>query len=401
MSFRSFPKGFFWGCATSAHQIEGGNRNDWSEWESSPERLKALKEKGQAHEEFLSGNACESYVQENADIDCLRQLGANAYRFSIEWSRIEPEEEKWDEEAIAHYRDFILKLKSHGMEPFVTLWHWPIPLWVRDQGGWASSKTAKDFGRFTERMVQELQGVKFWITLNEPQVYLMNSYVTGEWPPQKKSPLLALRVGMHLMRGHKEAYRAIKRHTPEAQVGISTHHIHFSAEPHVLLNDVFAHVASFFWNHLFLLRIRAQQDFIGVNYYFTHRLSLGLDKKKHGRLYSDIGWELRPEGVRRTLLSLSRYKKPLYITEHGLADKEDQHRSWYLTESLREARKAIDAGVDLRGYLHWSLLDNFEWAMGFHPRFGLFEVNRQTCERIPRPSVQIYREIIQKNGVDE
>lgn len=395
-----FPKGFFWGCATSAHQIEGGNVNDWSEWETSPERLRALGAKGHKAEDFISGAACESYVRDSADIDCLRQLGANAYRFSIEWSRIEPRPGEWNLEALRTYHDFIRKLRSHGIELFVTLWHWPVPLWVRDQGGWTSSKTADDFGTFAARVMQEFgNDVTYYVTLNEPQVYASNSYVTGEWPPQQKSMSQGLRVIRNLIRGHKFAYRAIKAAHPGAQVGIASHNIHFEAHPRLLVNNAIAAVMSRYWNHHVLRAIRNEQDFVGVNFYFTNQLHLGLGKRQ-AEFVSDIGWDLRPDGLYHVVKELRRYGKPIYILEHGLADKDDRHRAWYLRESLKYVHRAIAEGVDVRGYFHWSLIDNFEWAMGFHPRFGMFEVDYATCERKPRSSVDAYRKIIQANGLD-
>lgn len=394
-----FPKGFLWGCATSAHQVEGGNVNDWSVWEASPERQVALEAAGKHPEEFLSGAACESYIRDNADIDCLKQLGVTAYRFSIEWSRIEPERGVFNTEALQHYHQFVLKLRQHGIEPFVTLWHWPVPLWVRDQGGWTSRATADDFAAFTSRVVETFGGdVTHYVTLNEPQVYATNSYLTGEWPPQKKSPWLVFRVIHNLIRGHKRAYDIIKHHRPTAQVGIASHNIHFEAHPPHVLNNLIAKASSWLWNHYFLACIRHKQDYIGVNYYFTNQTHFGSEKKA-AEFVSDIGWDLRPDGMYGVLRELGRYKKPVYILEHGLADKDDRHRAWYLKESLAYVHRAIEEGIDVRGYFHWSLLDNFEWAMGFEPRFGLFEVNFQTCERSPRPTVAVYREIIERNGL--
>lgn len=396
-----FPAQFLWGCSTSAHQIEGGTTNDWSEWETSPARREALRDRGQDAEAFVSGAACESFVRDNADIDCLRQLGVNAYRFSVEWSRIEPREGEIDRVALDHYRQFVMKLRQHGIEPFVTLWHWPVPLWVRDQGGWTSAKTAADFGRFADRMAEAFGGeVRFFVTLNEPQVYVSNSYVTGEWPPQKKSVLLGLRVVRNLIRGHRAAYRAIKARQPEAQVGIASHNIHFEAHPPLVVNQAMARLASGVWNHYVLGRIRKEQDFVGVNFYFTNQIHLGFGKKK-AEFVSDIGWDLRPDGLYAVLRELRRYGKPVYILEHGLADKDDRHRAWYLKESLAYVHRAIADGADVRGYFHWSLLDNFEWAMGFEPRFGLFEVRYPSCERVPRPSVAVYRGVIEENGIFE
>ncbi len=392
-----FPNGFFWGCATSAHQIEGGMNNDWSAWESSASRLATLTAQGKRRELFVSGRASDSAVQDNADIACLTELGANAYRFSIEWSKIQPREEEIDHKELQRYHQFILKLRAHGIEPFVTLWHWPVPLWVRDQGGWENPKTVKDFAAFVACVTEAFgQDVTRYVTLNEPQVYVSNGYVTGEWPPEKKSLLSAFRDLRHLIHAHQAAYAEIKRRYPEAQIGIASHNIHFEARPPLFLNQIAARICSWWWNHYVFRNIT--QDFVGVNFYFTNQLHLGFGKRQDVPA-SDIGWDLRPDGLYAVLRELKRYEKPVYILEHGLADKDDRHRAWYLTESLAYVHRAIQEGVDVRGYFHWSLLDNFEWAMGFEPRFGLFEVDYQTYLRRARPSVSVYRKIIQENGL--
>ena len=166
-----FPSQFFWGAATSAHQIEGGLTNDWSEWEKSPKRMKHLSDNKLNHFEFISGAAANSFENNNADIACMREMSLNAYRFSIDWSRIEPENGKFDQVALDYYLDFIKKLRAHHIEPFVTLWHWPLPLWLRDLGGWESKETIKYFDRFTKIVATHLNSeVNFWITLNEPTV---------------------------------------------------------------------------------------------------------------------------------------------------------------------------------------------------------------------------------------
>ena len=397
---RKFPNGFFWGCATSSHQVEGNTHNDWSAWETSERRKFDLSQQGKNHEDFISGAACESFLRQDEDVDCLKQLGVNAYRFSVEWSRIEPEKGKIDQAVLDHYLLYIKKLKANGIEPFVTLWHWPVPLWVRDQGGWKSKKTVDDFALFVEAVVKTFgDEVKFWVTLNEPQVYSSHSFYLGIWPPQEKSLWSMMKVLKHLMQAHKKAFDVIKLSNVNHQVGIASHTIHFSAEQPFIFNQLFAKFSSFIWNDWFLKEIRQHQDFIGLNYYF--RKSVDFKFGKNIKIESDLGWELFPEGLFHALVELKKYQKPVYILEHGLADKEDKHREWYIRESLAYAHKAIEKGVDLRGYFHWSLLDNFEWAEGFHPKFGLFEVDFKTCKRTARPSVAVYREIIKENGIDD
>lgn len=362
------------------------------------DRRSQLESIGKNPDEFVSGVACDSWNQFEQDIVCLKELGVNSYRFSLEWSRIEPERGQFDEAVIERYAFFVRRLKEEGIEPFVTLWHWPLPLWVRDQGGWLSTQTIDDFVEFSKKIVESLPEVRFWITINEPLVWASNSYWTGKWPPQERHLTKAIRVTRHLVQAHRRAYEAIKQINSTLQVGLSKHNIHFSAKQPWVVNQLIAKVSTYFWNEWFLNRIRRHQDFIGLNYYFHNSVDFKLGKQE--KIVSDLGWELYPEGLYRVLMGLKRYRKPVYITEHGLADKDDHHRAWYLTESLRCAHRAMNKGVDLRGYFHWSLLDNFEWSDGFFPRFGLFEVDFSTCQRRARPSVSVYRAIINQSSLD-
>jgi len=371
--------------------------NDWSEWEQSMDRRTQLQNTGKDPNEFISGAACDSWNLFKEDLRCLKELGVNSYRFSIEWSRVEPARGSFDQNVIDRYVQFAKRLTEEGIEPFVTLWHWPVPLWVRDQGRFESTKTIDDFVTFVEVMVEAMRPyVRTWITINEPLVYASNSYLTGQWPPQKKHLRSTIRVARHLIEAHRRAYEAIKQIDSTLQVGLSKHNIHFSAKQPWGINQLIARTSTYVWNEWFLNRVRHHQDFIGLNYYFHNSVDLKLGKQK--KIVSDIGWELYPEGLYRVLKGLKRYGKPVYITEHGLADKDDRHRAWYLQESLRYAARALNEGVDLRGYFHWSLLDNFEWADGFFPRFGLFEVDFKTCKRKARPSVDVYRRIIEQGG---
>ena len=246
-----FPPNFFWGCATSAHQVEGGLINDWSEWEKSPERIADLKRKQKDPLDYISGMATNTYVENNADINCLKELNAGAYRFSVDWSRIEPEEGKYDKEALEYYRNFIIKLRAHGIEPFVTLWHWPVPLWLRDKGGWENREIIGYFKKFVEVVVEYLnENVKFWITLNEPMVYASQSYLAGEWPPQKKNPLALYRVINNLAGAHRVAYDVIKKIDTKNQIGIAKHNMYFEAAPG-LINKGLKKLADWWWNFRF------------------------------------------------------------------------------------------------------------------------------------------------------
>lgn len=396
-----FPNGFFWGCATSAHQIEGGLVNDWSEWEKSKARLAGLRDQRLDPNDFISGAAANSYPDNNADIVCMKELGLNAYRFSVDWSRIEPQEGVFDQAALDYYLDLVKKLRGRGIEPFVTLWHWPVPLWLRDQGGWESPTAVKYFARFVLRTVKHLNAeVNFWLTLNEPMVYTAMSYLNGEWPPQKKSFIAHLRVIDNLIKAHRAAYDAAKSVDPGNRVGIAKHNIYFEAYRGRLVNRCLKRCADWWWNRRFLNQINDKQDFIGLNYYFHNKVDYGFGKPHAYEKFSDLKWGLHPEGIYHLLTDLKRYGKPIYITENGLADKGDQYRSWYIRVILTNVHRALAEGVPVKGYFHWSLIDNFEWAHGFHPRFGLYEVNYQTFERVARPSAAFYADICRHNRVE-
>lgn len=390
-----FPKGFLWGASTASHQVEGGLTNDWSEWEKSPRRLADLEARGLEVKEYQSGLAANSWDSFEADIACLKQINASVYRFSIEWSRVEPKEGIYNEEAIAKYRYFIKRLQEEGIEPFVTLWHWTNPVWLQSKGGWESNQIIRYFKRYSEQMVKALPGVKFWITLNEPNVFVGKSYIEGTFPPQKKNPFLYLRVYAHLIKAHRASYTAIKEYNKEAQVGLVTDNIFFDAKDS--LSKFSAIIARWWWNRSFLNKVKNHLDFIGLNFYFRCLLKNGLRRPGENKRVSDMGWELYPWGIKPVVEELGRYQKPIYITENGLADEHDTHRAWYITEVISSLHEAIAEGADVRGYMHWSLLDNFEWAYGFTKKFGLFSVNRKTWERTARPSAAVYAEIIKKS----
>jgi beta-glucosidase len=350
-----FPPQFFWGCATSAHQVEGGLINDWTEWEKSPRRLADLTKKQLDPLDFISGVAANSYVENNADIACLKELNANAYRFSVDWSRVEPEEGKFSEEALEYYKEMVKKLRAQGIEPFMTLWHWPLPLWLRDKGGWENKKTAEYFKKFVEKIVTYLnEEVNFWITLNEPMVYASQSYLVGEWPPQKKNPLAFWRVINNLARAHREVYVILKSIDQGNKVGIAKNNMYFEAANGALINKMLKGCADWWWNFRFLNKIKGRQDFIGLNYYFHNFINYGFGRMYSYEKKSDLEWGLHPEGIYHLLKDLKKYGLPVYITENGLADKGDQHRAWYIKEILKNVHRAISEGLEVKGYFHVS-----------------------------------------------
>jgi len=408
----TFPKGFLWGAATSAHQVEGNNRNDWTEWEQKSAKSNVESAKTRAwpayilerypnplqEENYISGLACDHYNRFREDFDIARALGHNAHRFSLEWSRIEPEEGRFDENEIAHYRQVLQALRERGMEPFVTLYHWTLPLWVREQGGWKNKKTVTDFMGFAEKIAIDLKDIRFWIILNEPLVYAKWSFRDGVWPPQQKGYASYFTVVRNLLAAHKAAYAVIKHHQPNAQVGIAHNMSYFKPFKNTWINTILAALGSWQKNFYFLNSIKNNLDFIGFNYYSQYAVNVGFGKEKTKET-TDLGWSVAPEGIYYVLKDLKKYGKPVYITENGLADARDMFREQFIKGHLKWIHKAIGEGVHVRGYFHWSLLDNFEWAEGFWPRFGLCEVDYKTMERRPRPSALAYKRICETNGL--
>lgn len=391
-----FPKDFFWGAATSAHQVEGNNRNDWSEWEKSPKRIADLKRRGLNPDDFISGRACDHYHRFREDFDIAKKLCHNAHRFSIEWSRIEPEEGKFDEREIEHYRQVIRALRERGIEPFVTLWHWPFPLWLSAKGRFERKKNMIYFERYCRTVGNAYKNdVTYWMTLNEPEVYAANSYIKGKWPPQYKNVFLGWRVYKNLIQAHRVAYDALRAINPNFQISIAKHNVYFEAYGYKAVNRVLKWGSDKVWNFYFLDKTRDKLDFIGLNHYFHNRINYGFNKNENERT-SDIGWELYQESLYHSLIELKTYQKPVIICENGLADAQDTRRADFIRSSVQQMARAVSEGLDVRGYFYWSLLDNFEWDSGFGPRFGLVEVDYPTLGRKIRKSAWEYKRLIEQ-----
>lgn len=414
-----FPKNFLWGAATSSHQVEGDNKlNDWWEWEAQ----------GNAKEP--SGAACEHYKRFKEDFGLAKGLNHNCHRFSLEWSRLEPEQGKIDEKEIAHYKEVILALRELGLEPIVTINHFSIPLWFYRRGAWEQPDSPRIFSDFVEKVVGELGGlVDYWITLNEPLVYAYQGYIMGKWPPGKSDFYLCLKVIKNLIFAHVFSYEKIRlitkqRYSKIPKIGLSKHTVVFSPCNEKSLKDRFsAALRRNMANHFFIrsvmtgrvfipgifneiLPVKRAFDFIGVNYYsrdFVRNIGFSAPKilgevctLLHHR---EIGkrnfmdWEIYPEGLYVILKEFARYKLPLLITENGICTGDDNERANFILAHLKEVKRAIDEGIPVFGYIYWSLLDNFEWDKGFSPRFGLIEVDYKTQERKIRNSAIEYARV--------
>lgn len=406
-----FPPGFLWGAATSAHQVEGDNLwNDWWEYE----------QRGSVP--HCSAAACRHYDLFEHDFDLAHSLGQNAHRFSIEWSRIESDEGRWNPEALAHYGRVIRALKDRGLEPIVTLHHFTNPAWFLRRGGWSRRDSPALFLRYVEHVARHFgPAVKYWLTVNEPTVYVMQGYITGEWPPCLTGAwLTAARVFRNLARAHIGAYRILHRHRPDVKVGFAhSAPLIRPCDPARARDWLAATVRDLILNRAFFYLIGARRpwiprtanlDVIGVNYYTRNvvrssgwglaaLVGRACHVPHHGNdgPTSTMGWEVYPAGLRATLQDLSRYGLPMIVTENGIATDDDGLRSEYILQHLASLGEAIEAGLDVIGYLHWSLIDNFEWAVGTAARFGLAEVNYATQERRIRPSARYYERVCREN----
>ena len=416
-----FPDQFLWGTATAAHQVEGNNtNNDWWAWEQGA---------GHIRNGDRSGLACDWWQRAEEDFDRAQAMGQNTHRLSVEWSRLEPRPGAWDPKAVERYRQMLSGLRRRGLEPVVTLFHFTAPLWLADLGGWENPRTVEYFRRFTDRVVAEMGDlVQRWTPVNEPATYAFLAYMNGVFPPGKRSASSALTVLRHLLLGHGAAYHAIHGRQPDAQVG-SVSNI-FVAQPlprHGLADRLLARGVDFLHNIAPLEAVTTGRfkpplgwskapelvnsaDFLGVNYYTRFRLGVNWRRPADsfrlqltpGAEVSDLDYgEVYPQGLYETLMRVARYGKPIIITENGLPDHDDDQRPRFLLTHLAQVWRAIRDGAPVRGYYHWSLLDNFEWAQGYAMRFGLIEVDFATQQRRIRASGRLFSEICRANAITE
>ena len=415
-----FPQGFKWGSATAAHQVEGNNvNNDWWAWEQTEGHIK---------QEHRSRRACNWWENAEADFDRAAQLGQNAHRLSVEWSRIEPQEGHFDNAALNRYRQMLQALHERGIEPMVTLHHFSNPLWLAEMGGWENPRVVPLFDRFVARVVEALgEFCDLWCTVNEPNVVVFLGYIDGIFPPGKQDFRAAMRAGRNMMRGHAAAYKRIHALQPQARVGFAHNlRIFDPAKPRSPLDRWVAGLQDRAYNRTFLtavskgwwqiplgfgpaLRLRKTLDWVGLNYYT--RDVVAFDIRKPDRLFGrnfhlpdaemlDGGYgEFYPEGLFRSLMRLRRLGLPIYVTENGIPDTDDDQRPRALITHLHQTWKVIQQCVPVMGYYHWTLVDNFEWAEGWTLRFGLIEVDPETQERTPRASAYLYRDIARANAI--
>ncbi len=414
-----FPAGFLWGAATSSHQVEGSNENsDWWAWEQS----------GRVTEP--SGAAADHFHRFREDFDLARALGHTAHRFSLEWSRIETADGEFSADGLAHYRDVLEALRARGMEPVVTIFHYTLPLWLAERGGLEHPQFERYFERFVERVAREYGDlVRWWVTFNEPVVQVFKGWILGQWPPGRMQDFPAgLRVLRAMLRAHVRAYYALHARRPDAMVSVAKHALALTpCNPRNRLDRLSVRAREYLFNHLFLdalhsgaMRVpgllwerlpRARTlDYVGLNYYtrdFVQNTGLSLPGlvgnvctlEHHGHIgkRNELGWEIYPEGFAHFLRAYARYRRPILVTENGLPTNRDDDRWTFTFLHLWQLARAINEGVPVVGYLHWSLLDNYEWADGFKARFGLIAVDYATQARTIRESARKLAEVIRRN----
>ena len=388
---RSFPRGFDWGTATAAHQIEGANlNNDWWAWEHTPGSAAAVS----------SGDACDSWNRWRDDVGIVRELGLTSYRFSIEWSRIEPAEGEWSRAAVDHYRCIGEWLLEHGITPVVTFHHFTTPQWLAARGGWSAPSTAEAFARFCDRSARELAPVLGRVcTVNEPNVVAFMGYEFGMFPPGHTNADEARRAEDVFADAHRRAVEAIKQHV-SVPVGLTVSMADYQVAP-----GGEAACAQARAGEDRFLDVGAGDDFIGVQAYtrFLTGPNGWLGPQPGVPVVPTMGYERWPDAVEATLRRAwerTGGRSRLYVTESGLATEDDGERIDYVRRALEGVLHALDDGVDVAGYTYWSLLDNFEWAFGYAPRFGLVEVDRTTFERHPKDSARWFASAAQANALD-
>ncbi len=416
----NFPAGFLWGTATAAHQVEGNNvNNDWWAWE---------QEAGHIHDGDLSGKACDWWGGRwREDFDRAQDGWQNTHRFSVEWSRIQPEPDRWDEAALDRYRQMLLGLRERNITAMVTLHHFTNPMWLAEIGGWENEAVIDLFAAYVGRTVEALKShCQLWITINEPNVYVNAAYLGDGFPPGKNDQKTALKVLLNMVRAHAAAYQVIHDLQSDAQVGVAHNWRGFkpahngpltrflSKMHHKAFNDAFAMTLKTGKFDAVMLKAdvpqaKDTQDFLGLNYYTRDLIKF--DLKKNGNLFSnrhfpkdallsETGFLANdPHGFQEAIKWADKFGLPIYITENGCDDSQDDFRRRYLLEHLQAMWHMLTNNIPIKGYFYWTLVDNFEWERGWSQRFGLWGLDPQTQIRTKRKSADLYAEICRTNAI--
>ena len=427
----NFPKSFAWGAATAAHQVEGNNtNNNWYKWENS------LDSNGNYRilNNQKSGLAADHWNRYPEDIKLMKELGLTHYRFSVEWSKIEPSMGEFDYSVIQHYKSICDALILNNITPVITLHHFTNPIWFENLGGFEKENNIPYFINFSKTVFKELNNlVPIWCTINEPAVYVAQGYFNGIFPPGKKDPNLAGIVTKNMLNAHVLLYHELKKMEggKTSQIGIVKNIFQFDPLRRLniidwiasrMLNNVYTNnPINFFKTGIFNFILPGSDeiyfenelainslDFIGLNYYSRMHIKGHLNSKepftfkiRNQDKQTDMNYSIYPEGFYRALKTVNKLDVPIFVTENGVADKSDSFRSEFISKYLFSMHKALSEGIDIRGYFYWSLMDNFEWAEGYKMKFGLYSVDFKTQERTLREGSKTFVEIINRQNVDE
>jgi beta-glucosidase len=397
-----FPPDFLWGSATAAHQVEGGNtNNDWWAWEHAKGTLAAEP----------SGDAIDHFHRYDDDFALLASLGQNAHRISLEWSRIEPAPGEFSAAALAHYRRVLDSLARHGLTSFVTLYHKTLPRWFSDRGGWLSPDAVERFERYVEVVAAALgDRIAYACTINEPQIVAVFAHATGQFPPALNDTEAAAQVNKTLMLAHRRAVQVLRLGPGASRVGVC---LQLAPMQTARPNDDADTAATAWLQHVMtdshideLASGGDVGDFVGLQYYtratIDSRLPELIAPAPAGVETTEMGWEVYPAGFGAMLRRAADTGLPVVVTENGLATTDDSQRVRFLASHLAELKQAIDEGTDVRGYLHWSAFDNFEWNRGYRPTFGLIGIDRADgLRRVVRPSAVAYGRVARTGNLCE
>jgi beta-glucosidase len=387
----SFPEGFIWGTATAAHQVEGSNyASDWWAWEHAPGTTCVEP----------SGDACDHYHRYPEDMALIAELGFGAYRFSVEWARIEPEEGEFSTARLEHYRRMVGTCRDQGLLPVVTLHHFTSPRWVADAGGWTEAAVVDRFARYCERVLDAIGDLAGMIcTINEPNIVAWFGYETGYFAPGRSEADGRSRATERFVSAHREAVEVVRTARADLPVGLT-----LAMNDYQALEGGAAHMeAERKVSEDILLAAVEGDDFIGVQTYTRRRFGPdGLMGPEDGVDTTLMGYEFYPQAAEATIRRATEVAGiPVIVTENGVAVDDDPRRIAFVAEALRGVARCIEDGIDVRGYFYWSALDNFEWAHGYGPTFGLIAVDRSTQERHPKPSASWLGGIARSGALDE
>ena len=386
-----FPAGFLWGSATAAHQVEGGNtNNDWWDFEHDP--TSAARES--------SGDGIDHFHRYADDFALLASLGHNAHRLSLEWSRIEPAPGEFSQAALGHYRRVLTALRDNGLTGFVTLHHFTLPRWFAARGGWLAPDAVTTFTRYCARVAAELGDlIPYVCTINEPQMIALHGYLEGYHPPGFTNPVLWKRAGEALLLAHLSAVPAI-RSAAGSRIGLAVQLPLLAPARDDEASRALYRVMQYEIVDRYLNALTGPDggDWLGVQYYRKQWVDAAsptwFGDPPTGTQLTQMGWAVHPDGLRDMLHHATRTGLPLYVTENGIATTDDTERVDYLRSHLLALAQALAEGVDVRGYLHWSAFDNFEWSEGYRPQFGLIAVDREhDFRRTPNPSAHVFAQI--------